>query len=317
MLPGRTFTPEEIVRIARRRVWFVLLPLAVVAAGTAIWVRTMPDRYRSETVVLVVPQAVPESYVRATVSAKLEDRLQSIQQQILSRTKLEQIITEFNLYPEERRKGIMEDVVQHMRTYDIGAQVVRGDAFRITYDGENARTVQKVAERLGSLFINESLEDRNKNAESTSAFVEAQLIDAKQRLVEQEKKLEEYKLSHQGQLPSQLESNLQVLQNAQSQLQNVMQNLNRDRDSQTRLERDIADLEQQIEDSGSGGPLVAGVEGDTPAKQLAEMKEALEALLLTRRDTHPDVKRMRTAIADMEAKVNAAPPSTPGHAGLE
>ena len=74
----------------------------IVAASAALWVRQLPNTYRSETLILVVPQRVPESYVRSTVTARIEDRLQTISQQIMSRTRLEQIVQDFNLYPQER-----------------------------------------------------------------------------------------------------------------------------------------------------------------------------------------------------------------------
>jgi len=309
MLPGKTYTPEDILRIARQRIWCILLPLAIVSAGTAVWVRTLPNRYRSESAIMVVPQRVPESYVRSTVTTRLEDRLQSIQQQILTRTKLEHIITEFNLYEKERKTEIMEDIVQRMRLYDIDTQVMRGDAFRIGYQGEDPRTVQRVTENLASLFINVNMEERSRMATSTNQFIEGQLEEAKQRLVEQEKKLEAYKLSHAGQLPSQLESNLQVLQSAQMQLQNVMQGLEREKDRRTRLERDITDLEQQLEDT-AGSSLVAGVDGDTPARQLEVLRESLTVLLLTKKETHPDVRKMKAAIAELEAKAAKQPQET-------
>ena len=70
---------------------------------------------RSETRILVVPQRVPESYVRSTVTTKLSDSLQSISQQILSRTRLERVIQDFDLYKEERRTGVIEEIVERMR----------------------------------------------------------------------------------------------------------------------------------------------------------------------------------------------------------
>jgi polysaccharide chain length determinant protein (PEP-CTERM system associated) len=309
MLPGKTYTPDDILAIAKKRIWYVLLPLAVVSAGTAVWARQLPDVYQSETAILVVPQRVPESYVRSTVTTRIEDRLQAIQQQIMSRTRLERIIIDFDLYPEERKTAIMEDVVQRMRLYDIQTQVLRGDAFRISYKGKDPRTVARVTEELGTLFINENLQDRSRMAEGTNQFLEAQLEEAKLRLIEQEKKVEAYKLAHAGQLPSQLESNLQVLQNSQSQLQSAIQVVDRERDRQTRLERDIADLEQQLEDSGSLSATNAAADGDTPARQLEALRDALSALLLTKKDTHPDVRKMKAAIAKTEQKVNASVPT--------
>src|SRR3954469_4368409 len=115
MLPGKAYKPEDVLQILRRRIWFLLVPFAVVSAAVAAWSYKLPDRYRSETVILVVPQRVPESYVRSTVTTRIEDRLQSLSQQIMSRTRLERIIQDFNLYEKERKTGIMEDIVQRMR----------------------------------------------------------------------------------------------------------------------------------------------------------------------------------------------------------
>ena len=107
MLPGKTYTPEDFVKIALRRKWAILLPFVLIAVITVVVAHFLPNRYRSETVILVVPQQVPESYVRSTVTSRIEDRLQSISQQILSRTRLERIIQDFNLYEKERPAGIM------------------------------------------------------------------------------------------------------------------------------------------------------------------------------------------------------------------
>src|SRR6185503_13850315 len=151
----------------------------------------------------------PESYVRSTVTTRIEDRLQSITQQILSRTRLERIIQDFNLYPEARKTAIMEDIVDRMRG-SINVQVVKGDAFRVSFTADEARTAMRVTERLASLFIEENLRDREVLAEGTNQFLEAQLEDARRRLIETERKVEDYRRKFAGQLPSQLESNLQV-----------------------------------------------------------------------------------------------------------
>ena len=146
----------------------------------------------------MVPQQVPESYVRSTITSKIEDRLQSISQQILSRTRLERIIQDFNLYERERQVGIMEDVVQRMRSRDIRVDTLKGDAFRIAFIGDNPVTVMRVTDRLASHFIDENLRDREILAQGTSQFLTVQLEDARRRLIEQEKKLEEYRLAPLG-----------------------------------------------------------------------------------------------------------------------
>src|SRR5262245_34305390 len=242
MLPGKQYKPEDILQILRRRIWVVLLPFAGVAASTALGAKLLPDLYRSETLILVVPQQVPEAYVRSTVTTRIEDRLQTITQQILSRTRLERIIQDFNLYPELRKTAIMEDVVERMRS-SISVQVVKGDAFRVSFTSDDARTAMRVTERLASLFIEENLRDREVLAEGTNQFLEAQLEDARRRLVETEHKVEEYKKQYDGQLPEQREANMQGLHNTEMQLQALIDSVNRDRDRKLAIERAINDME--------------------------------------------------------------------------
>ena len=76
-------------------------------------------------------------------------------------------------------------------TSSVGGK--EADSFRVSYVSDNAETARKVTERLASLYIEQNLSDRENQAESTSQFLETQLEDAKRRLIEQEKKLEEYR----------------------------------------------------------------------------------------------------------------------------
>jgi polysaccharide chain length determinant protein (PEP-CTERM system associated) len=311
MLPGKQYKPEDILQILRRRIWSVLVPFALVSATTAVVAKLLPDLYRSDTLILVVPQRVPESYVRSTVTTRIEDRLQSISQQILSRTRLERIIEEFNLYPEERRTGIMEDVVQEMRD-DIKIDVVRGDAFRVAYIGSEPRTVMKVTEKLSSSVIEESLRDREVLAEGTNQFLEAQLEDARRRLIEHETKLEAYRKRFSGELPSQLDTNLQAIQNTQLQIQSLVESVNRDRDQKRNLERQLADLQADAPTSSSLTPPQVVVTSDgsgsssgTTAQQLAAAQSTLQALELRLKPGHPDISLWKRRIRDLEKKAEA------------
>ena len=312
MLPGKVYKPEDVLQILRRRVWLLLVPFAIVSAATATYSRYLPDIFRSDTLILVVPQRVPESYVRSTVTTRIEDRLQSIAQQILSRTRLERIIQDFNLYVEQRRTGIMEDIVEQMRK-DIRIDVVKGDAFRVSYTGDNPRTVMKVTDRLASLFIEENLRDREVLAEGTNQFLEAQLEDSRRRLVETEKKLESYRKQYSGQLPSQLESNLQVVANTQMQIRAVVESLNRDRDRHLMLERQLAELENASAEILAVPPPSndAAAGGVSAAQQLESARTALTQLQLRLKSDHPDVLRMKRLVANLQAAADAEAADAP------
>jgi polysaccharide chain length determinant protein (PEP-CTERM system associated) len=198
----------------------------------------------------------------------------------------------------------MEDVIQQMRR-DMNLQVVRGDAFRISYVGDDPRTVMRVTERLGSLFIDENIREREALAQNTSDFLETQLEDARRRLLEHEKKLEQYRQQYAGQLPSQLDSNLQVLQGVQLQIQNLAESMNRDRDRQSVLQRQIVELEQ-LEDAPAAEQEPDDSGGPTLAQQLAVAKANLNALQTRLKPDHPDVKKASGLVRELETKVAEA-----------
>lgn len=301
MIPSKALQPSDLLNILRRR-RTILVPFLVITGVAFAVIRQLPDRYRSETLIMVVPQQVPERYVRSAVTTRIEDRLRTINQQITSRTRLEPVIREFNLYPRLVRTGLMEDVVDRMRA-DIEVQIIRGDAFRIRFQADDARTAMKVTERLASMYIDESLRDREVLADSTSQFLDSQLAAARQRLLDHEKKLEAYKSQYTGQLPSQVQSNLQVIQNAQMQIQSIVDSLARDRDRRSSMEAQLVELGEGTEASGSGaGAGAAQAAGGPMGAQLAEQRKALEEMRLRLKPTHPDVVRQQRVVADLEKK---------------
>ena len=177
-----------------RRKWLVIVPVVLSVVTTAVMSYVMPTRYRSETLILVVPQRVP-NYVQSTTSARVSERLQTISQQILSRTRLRAVIRDFDLYADERRSGVMEDdqvermredirverMVERMRE-DIQLQIVKGDAFRVSYVGNDPRKVMHVTERLSSLFVEESQRYRDVLADGTIPGIMAQSEEKRREL---------------------------------------------------------------------------------------------------------------------------------------
>src|SRR5688500_11214657 len=172
MIPGKIYTLEDYVRMGWRRKWLILLSFVLIAAGTLIWSQSLPNLYRSETVILVVPQRVPDTYVRSTVTSRIDDRLQSISPEILSRTGLEQIIEARNLYVEHRKTLTMEEVLELMRK-NIKVETIKGDAFRVSYISGEPENAMEVTKRLASMFIEGNLRDRETLADDTNQFLES------------------------------------------------------------------------------------------------------------------------------------------------
>ncbi len=213
----------------------------------------------------------------------------------------------YNLYPRERRIGIMEDVVEQMRK-DITIENVKGDAFRVAYLNQDPRLAMKVADTLAGWIIDESTQDRSALAQATTDFLATQLEDARRQLETYEKRLADYKRAHEGELPSERDSNLQVLSNTQMQLLALTQQMNQDRDRRYLLEKQIAELSSPAQTTQTvtiSGDDPAAVVGGNTAAQLEVAKALLQSVRLRYKETHPDVVRLQKAIRDLEAKLQA------------
>ena len=349
MMPGRSYTPATIRWIIRNRKSLLIGPMLLFGASALGATYMMKDEYRAQTLILVVPQKVPEKYVGAAVAETIEQRLQSISPQIMSESRLERIITELDLYPNKRgKRGGMEEIVADMRG-DINVEIMRGDLFRVTYTGSNPYKVMQVTQRLASLFVEENLKDREQIANGTNRFLESQLDNTRRALEEQERKVREYRQTHAGELPSQVGANLQVLQAASFQFQTGEETLSRDRDRRLELERTLAELnqlEQEARDKEkekakkpadasaaavAPAPTAVGAEGQSPAaanvpptsltptSDLATNLARLQLLqrylgdLQTRlKPGHPDVVRAQRLIADMQRAISVSQGAAPG-----
>ncbi len=322
MLPSQQITPEWLLTVLRRRWWMMVIPLVVGAVGTAIYAQTLPNRYESQTVILVTPPTLPSSYVRPTVTLPLVERLRILQQEVLSRARLERIILDLDLYRREREAGIMEDVVSRMRSRDIKVSSPRSAArrsnaasFTVGFQADDPRIAHRVAERLTSLFVDENTRQRETIAEGTDQFLTAELQSARARLEETEARLEAYKRQFGGELPQQMQSNLSALQNIQMQAQSLAESINRDRLEQLAIERQINDL------TGTGAGANQDLADVPPpavnpfADALAKARANLDAQLLRLTPDHPDVIRHQRIVAELEEKSRDAELRRPVSAG--
>jgi polysaccharide chain length determinant protein (PEP-CTERM system associated) len=301
------YSADGLVRIARRRLWAILLATLVVTAAASWWTCALPDRYRSDVLLLAVAQRVPESFVRSPVPARSDARLQSVVQQILSRTQLESIILSFDLYADRRATSTMQDVVDAMRTRDIEIQPVKGDAFRLGFTADNPAVAMRVADRLAALFIGQTSIDRALVADGAERFLETQVEDARVKLIENEAKVGEYRRRHNGELPGQVDANIQGLHSAEMRMQMQSDALNHDRERQLALERSLDEASSaKIADSGTTSR-VATADAATPtaAEQLERARRTLDEMQKTFTAQHPDVVALEQTIAELARRADA------------
>jgi polysaccharide chain length determinant protein (PEP-CTERM system associated) len=294
----------EIKGIVRRRRWQFLVPffLGWVVVWGASWL--IPSTYRSGTLILVEQPSVPEKYVVSNIDSDIQQQLDSITQQILSRTRLLRIIDSLGLYAQDRKRKSPDDLVEKMRK-DIEIELSHGDdkklsAFNIYYASRDPKMAQAATSELANLFITENLEQRQQRSENTTNFLQDQLEQARAKLAEQEAKMRVFKDQHLGELPTQTQSNLQILTGLQNQIQANEDSLNRAKQQNTYLESLINQYRTTASGSkaSDGGPSgLADID-----KQLDQLKAQLADLTSHYTDKHPDVRKTREQIVRLEGR---------------
>ncbi len=280
-----------------RRRWLAAVTFILPLTAAVSVVMFLPGVYRSSVTVLVDRQQVPESLVQSTVTSEVESRLQTIAQEVLSRARLDAIISRFHLYEGLKGRVAPEDVIERMRS-DIQIEYRGGDrerqramvAFAVSFKGRDPVTVAQVTNTLASYFIEENLKVRERQALGTAEFLKVQLDEAKKRLDDQEHQISEFKQRYLGGLPNQMDANVNTLERLDTELQ-----LNVDR--QTRLIERRDAYTRQLQGAGADGP-VAGP--DAIAEQLLKAQQELRMLRAQFSDRYPDVIRLKETIAGLE-----------------
>ena len=297
------FDLQRYLGIVRRRHLHFLIPLFL--GWAVVWGSSwlLAPRYQSSTLILVEQPTMPKDYVTPNVNDDLQQRMQSITQQILSRTNLVHIIDQFHLYAESKGDPTPDDKVTIMRK-DIDIELVRDpgrsqiSAFNVSYRSRDPRVAQTVTGELTNLFINQNLEVRQRQSEDTTHFLENQLEAARQDLAAQEDKIRQFKALHVGEMPGQLNSNLQILQGLQAQLQSGEDALNSARQQKVYLQS-LADQYRTLQ-----GP-VKGIDGSAVGlaaidDQLQKLRTQLTDLSSRYTSKHPDVRKLKEEIAKTE-----------------
>jgi polysaccharide biosynthesis transport protein len=275
----------------------------------------LPAVYKSEALVLVDSQKIPEKFVSSTVSSGVADRLAAISQEIMSTTRLLKIIGDLDLYKAERKAKTQEEVVEKMRR-DISVTVQKDNwatgkpvAFKVGYQGNAPTLVAEVANQLANLYIEENLQTREVEASGTSDFIDNQLSEAKRQLDDEEGKVAKFKQAHNGSLPEQESPLLSTLSNLRLQLQGIQDSLNRSQQNKLMMETALAteqsseaNLERALQmRSAAGQPLaMAGDSGQLEDRSLPKLQHQLQEMESRYTPDHPDIIALKAEIAHMQ-----------------
>jgi polysaccharide chain length determinant protein (PEP-CTERM system associated) len=308
--PNTKLRPEALLENASRWRWLFIIPFCVAMIAGMYLSVTLPKVYESSTTILVQPQKVPSNYVKSLVDTDIDERLRTIQQQILSWSNLERIMQSYNLYATPEQSGmLMEDKIANLRER-ITVEVLRGgrgaDAFTISFKATEPKLAMDVANALSSFFINENLKVREEQAMGTSSFLQAELDMLRRKLLEKEEALKEYRRQNMGGLPEQLQSNLSILGKLQEDLLEKQKALRETRAAAAALQRQAAEMQSMTNSMADFS--VDDLTGPAASGEADALRQQMEALKLRYTEQHPDVLRLKRQIAALEAEAAKAPP---------
>ena len=311
-----SLAPIDYWHIILRRKWLALAMIFACVGGGGFLCVVWPESYRSSTLILVESQKIPEDYVKALIGPSIEERLSSLQQQVMSRTLLNQVIREFDLYPNVVRRDGYEPVIERLRkdirvvTNAVRSQRGGVDAFEISFAHRNPQLAMKVTAHLASQFIDENLRSREQRVEGASEFIEQELVMAQERLEAQERSISLFKTKYMGELPEQVQANLSALDRLSLQYGATIDTLQRAEDR-------LALVEKTFKEYEALGPIAAGsgqgpggaVAMDSPVLRLRELGKMLTALQAEYKDNYPDIIALKQEIKALKAQIGSTPVS--------
>ncbi len=313
MAANGELTPGDAKRVLRRYWW--ILPISIGLLTLLGWVgsQVLPKRYTSQTLVLVEQPSVPTKYVEPVVTEDLNHRLATMQEQILSRTRLQPIIEKFGLYPNERGSMHIDDLVEKLRS-DISIKPVEAmqgtgphqlPGFYISATFNNPNLAQQICTEITSMFLEQNARQTEQQATRTTNFLGEQLTEAKKKLDEQDAKLADFKRQYLGSLPEEGQANLSMLMGMNTQLEANTQAL-------SRAQQDKAFNESLLGQEEANWKLrqTGGQNPETADQQLTVLQDQLTTLLGRYTPDHPDVLKLQSQIAEMKKRM-AEPAKTP------
>ena len=329
MLGKRPLNMDDYLAMLRRRVWWIVIPTLLAPLVGFLVSYAFAPKYKSQSLVLVEGQKVPEGYVKPVVTEDLTQRIATMQQQVLTRSRLRPMIERLDLAKNPNElDGLIASVRENLSIDPVQSTSVGSNAtvttssgkkkkaqssssnsgdvpgFYVSFTANKPRVAQQICAALTSMLLEENLKAREQLAQGTTDFLARQLEESKQTLDDLETKITSFKKDHMGQLPGDEDANLKVLMTLNSQLDASTQTLNRATQDKTYAETGLA---QQLANWKSSQ---TSMNPQTLEQQITSLQSQLVTLQSRYTDDHPDVIKTKNDIAELKRKldeVNAAP----------
>ncbi|MGI8641465.1 MAG: GumC family protein [Pyrinomonadaceae bacterium] len=324
----RQRTAGEFVRMLKRRKWLILLPILTMTAAIGYVVYRLPSVYESKTLLTVKPPTISDKVVQSLTDEDLTQRLQTINQEVLSRSSLEPMVTKYKLFELERNAGVPMELIIEKMYKNIEVVPERSDddrkvaAFKLTYRDRTPEAARNVTAELASKYVNAQVLASTQTAETTREFLDNQVNNAKTTLDALEKQRLEIMMQNVETLPESSQGLIAQLQGLRQREETISKEKETQIVERGRLNDSIRTLNSQarlIEDFGEKETQAAINDAtrieDTPAyaqlvQKRAELTAKLENMKLTLRDKNPDVVKAQTDINKVNDELEALKKNT-------
>ncbi len=290
--------------LSRHKLIIVMLLLAV-TAGYAYYLRT-PQIYQSSASIIYQEQRINPSRLSPDEKVQIGEMVNTIAQQVLSRTNLEKIIEEFNLYAEMRENAAKEDIIERLRKNAIDIDLGRktGNVFTISFRGKNPNTVRQVTNALAAKFIEENIRVREERARERASYIQEELRMSKVTLHEKESQMRDYKLKYYNEMRDQRASNVTRLNTLQSQFQAIQTNIQGL--EQTRLlASEQLEVRKNLQKAAFNADVaVPETKAGLLQTELANARNSRNELLARYTKQHPSVRRIEKRIENLESEIS-------------
>ena len=298
----------------RRRTLIALAGGALLTISLAVaflW----PPVYKSMATILIEEQEIPSELVHSTITSYADQRIETIRQQVMSRTTLWKVVEQYNLYPDLRRANPAEEVVKQL-TKDIEVEVISADvvdkrtqhptkatiAFTVAYRSNSPDLAQKVANELTSLFLGENLKSRERQAQEATSFLQQEADNLSKHIGEVDQQIAEFKHRANGGLPELMPLNLQLLNQSDRELMDIDQQLRALEERKNYLEGELATIKPNTPILSVTGERILD-----STERLRALRAEYAAASANLSSDHPDILKMKHEIGALESETGLAP----------
>jgi polysaccharide chain length determinant protein (PEP-CTERM system associated) len=283
----------------------IIACLLLAASASPIFYLNIPRTYQSSASIIYKEQNINPSRMAPDEGMQVREMVNTVTQQVLSRTNLEKIIKNFNLYPDMRKIVPIEDVIEKLRDKDIKVNVERdrGNVFSVSFRGTDPQTVMKVTNELAAKFIEENMRVREERAKATASYIQDELRMSKETLHNKESQMRDYKLQFYNEMPEQRTANMNRLNALQEQFQAIQSSIH-DREQTRLLVAEQLEIRKNIQ-SAAAGPDSDGYETEIDRlwNELETARNTRQELLARYTNEHPNVKRIEKQISQLESEM--------------